>query len=323
MRKKVVTIGGGGGHSAVVASLKDLDIQLTVLCNTVDDGGGSGKLMRDYGVHSPGDFRRILSTLAQKNGEVLNYRFSGGQYTGQTISNLLLAGLELSNGSFQKGLDTLREWFGISQVIAPITEETPVLHAKTLQGEEVHGQANIVKYVRSNIDPIATVWLEPREIELSSIARHALIDADIVVVSMGDLYSSIAPFFCLKEVQEMWGELSAKTVWLPNVAITPGHIHYKTTSGAMEFLQTLTPLFIPDIIVAHEGELSEELKKSLKQKGYGVSELDVYSNKSTQVIKQILVEATVPEKQDGDPVDRSPILYNTNTLKNIFQKILV
>lgn len=318
-----MTIGGGGGHSAVVQALKGLAIDLTVLCNTVDDGGGSGKLMREYGVHSPGDFRRILVTLAQKNATALNYRFPSGVYEGQTLSNMLLSGLELSSGSFQKAIDTLREWLGITQVIAPITEGTPVLHAKTFAGKEIVGQSNVVKHVWLQQDSIEQIWVEPKESKLSEIARTALHEADYIVVCMGDLYSSIAPFFAIEEVKQVWSSLSAKVIWLPNVAVTPGHVQYKNTSSALKFLQSLSPLFVPDIIVAHNGELSADVKNALQEKGYGVCEQDIDSSERTQIMTEHLVDSQVPPSQTGDSIERSPILYSIPTLKNIFEKIII
>lgn len=322
MYKKVVTIGGGGGHAAVVEALKGFEIDLTVLCNTVDDGGGSGTLMREYGVHSPGDFRRVMVTLAKNNAEGLNYRFASGVNQGQTLFNLTLAGLELSTGSFQKALDTLSEWLRIEHKIAPITEITPLLFAKSESGVEIVGQANVVKHVRGTNDPIATQWLEPKEVKLSDIARTALQNADVIIVSMGDLYSSIAPFFCIEEVQEIFKQTNAKIVWLPNVAVTPGHVHYASTSIALKFLQTLCPTFFPRSIIMHDGEVSEEIKQSLKEKNYSISNFDLEETDTLKIIREHLIDDEIPQRQNGDLIDRSPVLYKQEVLKNIFHQIL-
>lgn len=319
---KVVTIGGGGGHAAVVEALKGFEIDLTVLCNTVDDGGGSGALMREYGVHSPGDFRRVMVTLAGNNAEGLNYRFASGLNQGQTLFNLTLAGLELSTGSFQKALDTLCDWLHIEHKIAPITEITPMLIAKSERGVEIIGQAHVVQHVRGTTDPIAAQWLEPTGVKLSDSARVALQNADVIIISMGDLYSSIAPFFCIEEVQEIFKKTTAKIVWLPNVAVTPGHIHYASTSLALKFLQTLCPTFFPSIIITHDGEISEEIKQSLKEKNYSISNFDVQETDTLKIIREHLIDDEIPERQNGDAIERSPIVYKQEVLKNIFQKII-
>jgi uncharacterized cofD-like protein len=324
MPLKVVTIGGGGGHAAVLQALKNLPIQLTALCNMVDDGGGSGKLMREYHVHSPGDTRLVLAALGGENAQHLNYRFAGGNLDGQTIGNVVLAGCEVSTGSFQEAVDILRSWFHIEPQVAPLTEEIPTLHAKTISGQEIEGQAELVHFVRSQNDPVETLWLDPIETSLSNKAREALISADYIIVPMGDLYSSIAPAFCIQELKELWGALKAKVIWLPNLAVTPGHVHYQTLSGALAFLQSLLPQFVPNMILVHNEALPAAIQQNVQNRGYGVSTNDLHSSESMVIVEEDLVDTqTIPVPKEGDVVDRSPLHYDTQKLQTIFQKILV
>ena len=320
----VVTIGGGGGHSAVIKALKDLPISLTALCNTVDDGGGTGKLVREYGVHSGGDVRQVLTTLGGEKAELLQYRFSEGSLSGYALGSLLIAGIEKSSGSFQKAIDEIRFWFQISHQVAPITENTPVLHARTKSGKEIVGQAEIVRFLWSQSDPIETIWISPVESSLSEVARQALQEADYIIIPMGDLYSSIAPSFCISELQNMWSTLKAKIIWLPNVAVTPGHVHYVKQSEALKFLQTLIPSFQPNIIITQSGELSESVKKNLAEKSYGVSINDIQDSQNTKVMRESLIDENfVSQKIAGDSIERSPIRYDIEKLKSVFEKILV
>src|SRR3989338_3446517 len=250
-KKKIVTVGGGGGHAAVVSALKDLPIELTALTNTVDDGGSSGELMREYGVRSPGEPVRALHALDGERAKDLLYRFGTGSLAGMTVGNVLLAGYELSLGSHQAALDTVRKMFGIRHRVAPLTAGSPVLHARTVAGKNVVGQAEIVRYIRTpGSASFETVWIEPKDAGLSEVAKDALSSADYIIVSMGDLYSSIASTLCVKEYQEVLKKTSATVIWLPNVAVTPGHSHYTTTSGALTFLQPIAASFDPDIVIA-------------------------------------------------------------------------
>lgn len=319
MLKKVVTIGGGGGHSAVVSAIKDLSIELTCLVNTVDDGGGSGQLVRDYGVHSPGDIGSVLEALG---GENLKKRFEAGHFKGQTLGNILLASLELTMGSIQEAIDLVREYYNIGSSVIPITESTPVLCARTVRGRDIRGQENIVKHIRSNTDePYDTLWLEPKDVSLSSKARTALIEADCIIIAMGDLYSSISPAFCIEELQALWPSLKAKVIWLPNIMITPGHVHYNTTSGALRFVQLLCTDFEPDIIVVHTGKINEDYKKVIHENGYSVSKVDLDGDNLIKV--NLFENAEVRDVSSVDLVDRSPILYNPETLKKVFRSLIL
>lgn len=317
---KIVTIGGGGGHSALLRALKSLPIEITALCNTVDDGGGSGRLMKEYGVHHPGEVRRVMSAFLEKP-EILEYRFPDGQLKGQTVGNIMIAGLELSTGSFAEALRKMQELLGIEHKVGPLTENNPVLHARTDGGKEIVGQAAVVEHVRQHSDPIHTLWIDPPKSPLSALAKEALLQADYIIVAMGDLYSSIAPSLCIKD---MWQQVKAKVIWFPNFVVTPGHIHYKTTSEALKFLQQLNPSFQPDIIIAHKGEIPFELNQVLKEKGYGKSEVDLESTEKCTVIKEYLVNKDfIPKHQAGDVIDRSPIVYDNTILRSIFEKIFV
>lgn len=317
---KIVTIGGGGGHSALLRALKDLPVEITALCNTVDDGGGSGRLMKEYGVHHPGEVRRVMSALLEKP-EILEYRFPDGQLKGQTVGNLMIAGLELSTGSFDEALKKIQEWLKIPHKVGPLTENNPILHARTEGGKEIVGQAAVVEFVTQHSDPIHTLWIDPPKSPLSALAKEALLEADYIIVAMGDLYSSIAPSLCIKDV---WQEIKAKVIWFPNFVVTPGHIHYKTTSEALKFLQQLNPFFQPGVIITHEGDLPFELNQILKEKGYGKSVVDLETTEKCTVIKEYLVNRNfVPKKQSGDVIDRSPIVYDNTILRSIFEKIFV
>jgi uncharacterized cofD-like protein len=321
---KVITIGGGGGHAALVSVLKNFPIELTALCNTVDDGGSSGILMRERGAHHPGEVRRILSVLANDKGKDLELRYIDGPNMGHTMGNLLLADLEQSLGSQQSAIDEIRKRNGIVHNVAPMTADNPVLHAKFQSGAEVAGQAAIVKQLWAHPDnPIEKIWVDPSGSTLSAIARQTLVDADYIIVAMGDLYSSIAPSFCLTELQELWSQIHAKVVWFPNLVAPIAHTHYKTTSRALEFLQLLFPAFQPDIIVTHSQTIENEVVKRLSSGGYMVSSLDLIPKAGQTLIQEDILSDVTPVQSSADLVARSPIQYDAQKIQHIFETILI
>ncbi len=322
---KVATIGGGGGHSALVSVLKNFPISLTALCNTVDDGGSSGRLRREYGVHDQGDVRGVLSALAGDRGKELGYRFQGGSLQGHTVGNILLTSFELNLGSQQAAIDRIRDWYGIHNRVAPMTNNNPVLHARTTDDQEVVGQSAIVKYLWStDVAHIEAIWVDPADEPLSAIARDALQEADYIIVAMGDLYSSIAPSFCLTELKELLPKSKAKVIWLPNAVAPKSHVHYETTTKVLSFLQTLSPGFQPDMIVAHSAEVAHSTEKVLQDRGYRVSTMDLEPSAKMKILREDLLDATyLREKTVGDNIERSPVRYDLKKLKKIFEKILV
>ena len=99
-RPRIVTIGGGTGHYALLTGLRDLDADLTAVVTMMDSGGSSGRLRDEYGILPPGDFTRCLVALSQHPEamkELLGHRFVGGAL------GVLLLGERLGAGFFLGG----------------------------------------------------------------------------------------------------------------------------------------------------------------------------------------------------------------------------
>lgn len=323
MSKRVVTIGGGGGHSAVVSILKDFDIELTAICNTVDDGGSSGELRKSMGVYPPGDVRQVISKLA--GTDELEFRFNDGEDAGMTRGNLLLAKYEKEFGSFQKAIDKVRQEYGIKANVMPMTEGTaPTLHAKTLSGKEIVGQRNTVLNIWDNPnDPYETIWVEPKNSKMPRQAIESISEADFVIIPMGDLYSSVAPVFTLSNFKSILEEVGAKIIWLPNPVAPIGHKHYEKISGVLRFLQKFSLGFIPDIIISHNGKFRKDVEAEIIKRGYMISKMDLEDDGNFEIIKEDLLSSQeVLHSKFGDQIERSPVKYDNNKLKNIFSKIL-
>ncbi len=323
-KTRVVTLGGGGGHSALIQAFKDLPVELTALCNTADDGGGSGVLMKEYGVHHPGEVRRVLSAFDTK-AEFLNFRFDQGSLKGQTVGNILLAGLELESGSFQQAIEKVENMCTIphSSVI-PITEKSVILHAKTVNGKKISGQSNLVNHLwKYPSESVERLWIEPKEIRLHPMAKKALEQADKIFIAMGDMYSSIAPCLAVKELDHIFRKTQAEIIWLPNVVSAPGQIHYVSILSALEFFQTLSPHFFPNTVLFPKEKISTDMEKILKQKGYTQTIFDVTEDHGIRVMRTELFEKTISkQKKSIETIERSPIHYNNEALKKTIQSIL-
>src|SRR5687767_8236510 len=99
---KIVTIGGGTGHFALLDGLKLVNDPnlITAIPHTVDDGGSSGKLIAEFGVLPPGDARQCAIALAPQHrqrslADKLNFRFPEGngeaKLAGHNVGNLFIS----------------------------------------------------------------------------------------------------------------------------------------------------------------------------------------------------------------------------------------
>ena len=73
MKKKIITIGGGNGHSHILSALSENfgeEISLSAVVSMSDDGRTTGKLMRlfeqNFSLYLPptGDIRKCLYSLS-------------------------------------------------------------------------------------------------------------------------------------------------------------------------------------------------------------------------------------------------------------------
>ena len=119
---KLVVIGGGTGTFTILQSLKELTPDITAVVNMCDDGGSTGVLRDELGVLPPGDARQCLVALsdAPETRDLFDFRFSDGRLEGQSLGNIILSGLELQHGSFEKAIEIASRILRIRGEVVPV-----------------------------------------------------------------------------------------------------------------------------------------------------------------------------------------------------------
>jgi uncharacterized cofD-like protein len=227
---RIVAIGGGTGlptvlrglrHAAETFGWKGLTDGVTAIVTVMDDGGSSGQLRRSMGILPPGDIRNCLSALVRRPSSlsgILNDRFSsdGGQ-PGHPIGNLLLAALTTSEGDFLRAVKMLGAQMDISGRVIPATLENVHLTAAFQDGEAVRGESAIT----ARGGRIRRLTLE-RSVRPVPDAIEAMVNADLIVVGPGSLYTSILPNLLVDGVAATLSALTAPRVYVANLMTEPG-----------------------------------------------------------------------------------------------------
>lgn len=234
---KVVAIGGGTGLSILLSGLKQQTGNLTAIVTVADDGGSSGRLRRELSILPPGDFRQCVVALADVEplmAALLQYRFKqGSDLEGHNLGNLLLAAMADITGNFELGLRELGRVLAVQGQILPSTLEDVALVAELRDKSTVHGESNMHRdHASGQVDlhgraPIERVFLAPANAVGYPEAVQAILDADIVVVGPGSLYTSVLPNLLVKDIARAIVASSAFKVFVCNVATEPGETdHY-------------------------------------------------------------------------------------------------
>ncbi|MBI2410517.1 MAG: YvcK family protein [Candidatus Kerfeldbacteria bacterium] len=251
MRKRIVTIGGGTGQPELLRGLREYDVDLTAIVTTIDNGGSSGRLREKYGILPPGDIRRCLAALSARPELVSEWehRFSDGPNAGHTVGNLVLLEAFQKYGDVHEALQHIQERYQIRGNVLPVTLEQTNLIARLEDGSIVRGETNIDIPKHDPSLRIESVWLDPAATTTPQV-RQAIADADMVVLSMGDLFTSLIPNLLVAGVTQAIAQSKARVVYICNRSTKPGETDHFTPQDFYATVERyLAPAKLDEMIV--------------------------------------------------------------------------
>lgn len=213
----IVVIGGGTGNSTLGRELKHYTDNLTAVVNMSDDGGSSGRLMKERGVLSPGDVRQCLAALSMnpEAAEAFSRRYSDGHVEG----NLKLADLQQQSGCFMKAIETAASELQTIGRVLPVTTDPHVLKLRYDDAAVIEGESAIGDTHFQGKNP--HIWLDPAP-TITEAAEDALLAADMIVVAPGNLYRSLLPALAVRGVADALRRTDAQKVMVSNLVNIPG-----------------------------------------------------------------------------------------------------
>lgn len=220
---RIVVIGGGTGSFTLLNALKHYIHTITALVNMADDGGSTGQLRDELGVLPPGDVRQCLVALSPSDGtmrNLFNYRFTEGTLSGHTFGNLFLAAVEKITDNFGEGVQLASEVLNITGRVLPVTNDKVTLLLEHTDKTIMRGEDHI-DHTGFGGRQRPMVRLEP-EAQLNPLAKQAILEADLVVIAPGDVYSSIGSALAVKGMTEALAMSAAKKVYACNLVTKPG-----------------------------------------------------------------------------------------------------
>jgi uncharacterized cofD-like protein len=217
---RLVAIGGGTGMSTLLRGLKQYTSNLAAVVTVADDGGSSGRLREEYRILPPGDFRQCLVALADAEPlvkQLFNHRFQEGSLNGHSFGNLFIMAMAEVTGNFEHALRESGRVLAVRGAIIPSTLHDVTLVA-SMNGTMVEGESKIPMQNA----PITRVFLKPDQVELNPEAALAIMNAELVVVGPGSLYTSILPNLMVPGMVRTIKESPALKVFVCNVASQHG-----------------------------------------------------------------------------------------------------
>ncbi|MHA6251794.1 gluconeogenesis factor YvcK family protein [Oceanobacillus sp. CAU 1775] len=261
-KQKVVVVGGGTGMPVLLRGLKNYPIDLVAIVTVADDGGSTGRLRTEFEIPAPGDIRNVIAALSDAEPmliKLFQHRFDGGNgLTGHSLGNLLLAAMTSVTGGFYDGIKEISRVLNVKGKIYPISTENLSLHARMEDGTIVSGESNI-PLSNKRIDE---VYLSPQPAKPFVNAVQAIVDADLIVIAPGSLYTSIMPNLIVPSVQEALEITNAKIVYVCNLMTQYGETTGYTASDHVEAINRHIGSGILQSIVVH----NEPIQQTIRQK---------------------------------------------------------
>ncbi|MDQ2960761.1 MAG: YvcK family protein [Candidatus Dormibacteraeota bacterium] len=233
---RVVTMGGGTGLSTLLRGIKKYTGNIVAIVTVADDGGSSGRIREEYRILPPGDFRQCLTALAETEPlmtQLFQHRFSGdGELGGHSFGNLFITAMAEITGDFEHALRESGRVLAVRGTIVPSTLTDVVLCATA--GTEVRvGESS----VPLGIDRIDRVFLRPEAPPINPEAEVAILDAELVIVGPGSLYTSILPNLLVDGMVEVLHASPAVKIYVCNVATQPGETAGYTVSEHLDAIE--------------------------------------------------------------------------------------
>lgn len=217
---KLAAIGGGTGLSVLLNGLKK-KFDVAAIVTVGDNGGGSGILREDLNMLPPGDIRNCLLALSEAPDDLrklLSYRFEDGSLKGQSLGNLIIAGMVKSEGSFEDGIQVVSNVLNLKGKVYPVTIDNMDLCAVLSDGVKVRGESEIAIFALKRKAGIKELSLI-NHVNISEHAKEAILNADVVTLGPGSLYTSVICNLLVDGVREALKD--KKVVYIANVMTQP------------------------------------------------------------------------------------------------------
>ncbi len=220
---KIVVIGGGTGLANLLTGLKTYTNNLTAIVTVGDDGGSSGRLREELGVIPPGDIRHCITALADEQKivtELFNYRFQSGEgLSGHSFGNLFLSALcAITNGDMIEATKVASRVLNSRGQVLPSSLTPVTLIAELEDGRIVQGESHITQ---AN-SQIKQIFCEPKNPLPVPETLNAILNADLIVIGPGSLYTSIIPNFLVKAITNTINQAKGYKIFICNVANQKG-----------------------------------------------------------------------------------------------------
>jgi len=260
--------------------------------------------------------RQCLAALAPNKSAVrklLRYRFHKGRgLKGHNLGNLILTALTDLTGSEPRALETAAQIFRLQGKILPITRANIQLKAVYQNGRTITGEHQIDEPRHQGGQKIVRLTTKP-EANVYPPAEKAILEADLIVLAPGDLYTSLLPNLIIKRVKKAFSQTKAQIIYVVNLMTRFSQTHQMTASDHLQEVEKYLGRRV-DFVFLNNGRAPAKILKLYQQeKGFPVKD-DFKTKNHFQLIRKNFLAPKIVIKPKGDVLQRSYLRHDSGKL---------
>lgn len=268
MYKKVVIFGGGTGLSYLLKGLKDFPVDITAVITVSDNGKSTGKLRKEFNTPAVGDIRKVITALSgidEPIKKMMEYRFrTSSDLDGHATGNLILTSLLDITGSLKESIAALSKLLDVKHTVLPISEDSSLtLMGLDKDGNVIEGEDEITKAHHK----FERIYYKEEPKVLPEVL-NAIKEADLIIFSMGSLYTSILPNIICKDVQKALTKTKAPIMYLCNSVTQPGETDDFTVGDHINMLNKHLETRKIDVVIASNSKIDKKIAEKYYTEEY-------------------------------------------------------
>ena len=247
--------------SFLLRGLKDFPVDITAVITVSDNGRSTGRLREEFHTPAVGDIRKVVTNLSQTDEaikDMMSYRFkTSSDLDGHAVGNLILTAMLDITGSLTDSIKHLSKILDVRHKVLPISEDSDLtLMGKDVEGNIVEGEEEITLWPKK----IEKIYYKHEPKVLPEVLTE-IKKADLIIFSMGSLFTSVLPNIMCKEVKEALNNAKAPIMYLSNIVTQPGETDGFTVGDHIKLLNKYLDKRKVDVVIASNTKISEKMAK--------------------------------------------------------------
>ena len=249
----------------MLRGLKLFPLDITAVVTVADDGKSTGKLRKEFNIPGVGDIRRVLISLSETEEVVeklVDYRFkTDSDLDGHSIGNIILTALIDLYGDLTTAVKEISKMLNLKGKVYPLTNDNVVLMGKMNNGKTIEGEHNITES-QLNIKKV----FYKKEPQINKEVLREIEDSDLIILSMGSLYTSIIPNLISKQIIKAIDSSKAKIMYVCNIMTQPGETDDFKVSDHINVLNSYLGKRKVDAVIVNNEKIDEALIENYRNK---------------------------------------------------------